>query len=104
MRGTALEKIAMALVLRGWREQSRAGVVVTAAVAWCAVQSYTGAIFVAVGVFTAILALPFLKRDRAMSWRNAAIIVIVVAALQIPHAVHQVSTKFTDIPMGTVIS
>jgi hypothetical protein len=89
-------------VLLGWPERSRAGVAVTAAFAWCAVQSYTGTIFVAVGVFAAILAAPFARRDRAMLVRNACEIAIVVAALQIPYAIHQITTGFNDSAMGAV--
>jgi hypothetical protein len=100
--GTAFAKVATALVLIGWPAHSRAGVAVTAAIAWCAVQCYTGAIFVAIGVFTAMLAVPFLARDRGVLWRNAAIIAVVVASLQIPWALHQVSTRFTNSGMSGV--
>jgi hypothetical protein len=102
MVGTALAKMATALVLLGWPERSRAGVAVSAAVAWCAVQSYTGAVFVAVGVFVAMLAGPFVRRDRAALIRTAAIIAMVVTALQIPYAIHQVSTHFKDSGMSAV--
>jgi hypothetical protein len=102
MVGAALAKIATALVLLGWPERSRAGVAVTAAVAWCGVQSYTGVIFVAVSVFVAILAPPFERRDRAALLRNGGIIVLVVAALQIPYALHQLSTGFRQSAMGAV--
>ena len=102
MMGTALAKIATALVLVGWPERSNTGTIVTAAVAWCAVQSYTGAIFVAIGTFAAIVAPPFVRRDRAALLRCASMVALVVAALQIPWAIHQVSTHFQDSAMGAV--
>jgi hypothetical protein len=74
MVGTALAKIATALVLLGWPERSRTGVLVTTAVAWCAVQSYTGAIFVAIGIVIALLAEPFMRRERAVLLQRAALI------------------------------
>jgi hypothetical protein len=102
MVGTALAKIATALVLLGWPERSRTGVLVTTAVAWCAVQSYTGAIFVAIGIMTAMLAGPVMRRDHATVLRRAALMVLVIAVLQIPYAIHQVSTHFGDSGMGRV--
>jgi hypothetical protein len=100
--GAALAKIATALVLLEWPERSSAGAAATAAAAWCAVQSYTGAIFVAVGVFAAILAGPFSRRDWARLRRNAFIISAVVALLQLPYMIHQISTRFQDSGMGAV--
>jgi hypothetical protein len=102
MAGAALAKLATAFILLGWPQRSAAGVAVTAAVAWCAVQSYTGAIFVAVGVFTALLAGPAARRDwRAVS-KNAAIVAAVVAVLQVPYAIHQWSNRFNDSGMSAV--
>ena len=100
--GSALAKIATALILLKWPQRSVAGVAATAAVAWCAVQSYTGAIFVAVGVFVALLASPFARRDWAVLGRNVGIIAVVVALLQVPHAIHQVSTRFANSGMTAV--
>jgi hypothetical protein len=100
--GTALAKVATALVLLEWPERSLGHVAIAAAVAWCAVQSYTGAIFVAVGVFAAILAVPFARGDRAALRRTAIAIAAVVLALQIPYAIHQLSTRFSDSAMGAV--
>jgi hypothetical protein len=102
MAGSALAKIATAFVILKWPERSAVGVAVTAAFAWCAVQSYTGAIFVAVGVFTALLASPLLLRNWAGVRRNAGIIAIVVALLQVPYAIHQASSRFADSGMSAV--
>lgn len=102
MVGSALAKMATALVVLRWPERSVAGVAATAALAWCAVQSYTGAIFVAVGVFTALLAGPFARREWVALWRNAGVIAIVVALLQVPYGIHQLSTRFTDSGMSAV--
>jgi hypothetical protein len=103
MMGSALAKMATALVLLKWPERSARGVAVAAGLAWCAVQSYTGAIFVAVGVFTALLAGPLARRDWKVVRRTAGIIALVVALLQIPYTVHQFSSRFTDSGMGAVM-
>jgi hypothetical protein len=66
------------------------------------VQSYTGAVFVAIGVFTALLAEPLVRRDWLALRRSALIIALVVALLQVPYAVHQVSTGFSEKAMGAV--
>jgi len=100
--GAALAKIATALVLLRWPERSSVGVAATTVVAWCAVQCYTGTIFVAVGVFTALVASPLARRDWAIARRNAGIVAIVVLMLQVPYAVHQLSSRFTDSAMGAV--
>jgi hypothetical protein len=102
MVGTALVKIATAFVLLGWPERSTVGIAVTVAVAWCGVQSYTGAIFPVMGIFAAILAVPFARGDRAALQRNTGLTAAVVAALQIPYFVHQMSTQFKDSAMGAV--
>jgi hypothetical protein len=102
MAGSALAKMATALVVLKWPERSSVGVALTAAVAWCAVQAYTGAVFVAVGVFAAVLAGPFARHDWPALRRNAAIIAIVVALLQVPYAVQQISTRFSDSGMTAV--
>ncbi len=94
MLGSALAKTAMALVLFGWPEQSRLGVAVTMAVAWCAVQSYTGTIFVAAGVVLALLAVPWVRGNRRGAILNGAILVSVIALLQVPLIAYQISTEF----------
>jgi hypothetical protein len=100
--GSALARLATALVLLERPQRSSFGVALTAAVAWCAVQSYTGAIFVAVGVFTALLADPFARGDWVVLRRNAGIIAVVVLLLQVPYAVHQIASRFSDSGMRAV--
>lgn len=100
--GTALAKAATALVLLGWHRGSASRAALTAAVAWSAVHAYTGAIFVTVGVFTACLADPLARRDWRLAKRNAAVIVVAVALLQLPYLAHQVSNRFGDSAMGAV--
>jgi hypothetical protein len=102
MMGSALAKIATALVVFKWPERSAWGVALAVGLAWCGVQSYTGVIFVAVGVFSAVLAAPATRRDWVVLRRNATITVLVVAILQIPYAVHQFSSRFRDSGMTAV--
>src|SRR5439155_9140973 len=99
--GSTLSKIATAMVLLDWYDRPWR-VAVIAAVAWFAVQAYTGAIFVAVGVFTALVIDPIMQRDRTTAYRTAIVIAVVIAVLQVPYAVHQVSTRFRDSAMDAV--
>jgi hypothetical protein len=102
MAGSALAKIAIAMVLLKWHERSALAAVVTVAIAWSAVQCYTGAVFVAIGIFAAVLAGPLVRRDRSGVLRQAAIIVFTVAVLQVPYVVHQLSIQFSDTGMTAV--
>jgi hypothetical protein len=88
--GSALAKTATALVLLGWPQRSLAGAGATAAVAWMAVHCYTGAVFVALGVFAAVVAPPLLCREWPALWRRTVIIGISVAVLQVPYLVHRI--------------
>jgi hypothetical protein len=98
--GEALAKIATALVLLGWPLGSLAGVAVTTAVAWSAVHAYTGAIFVTLGVFAAILGGLLFRGEYARAARSAAVIAIVVAMLQVPLIAYQLSNRASA--MGAV--
>lgn len=100
--GAALIKIATALVLLDWPERSPWRLGVTAAVAWCAVQSYTGAIFAALGVLSALVAAPLLRGDRRAAIRALLVVAGVVLLLQVPLVVHQVTSGFRDRAMGAV--
>jgi hypothetical protein len=102
--GSTLAKLATALVLLDWSRRSVLAVAVTGAVAWSAVHAYTGAVFVALGVFVALVGGPSAQRDWQKARRNALIIAGVVILLQLPHAVHQISTGFSDSAMGIVTS
>jgi hypothetical protein len=99
--GAALAKLAMAAVLADWHRRSAVHAAVTAAVAWSAVHAYTGAIFVVLSVFVAMLIDPFLRRDRRLALRNAAVIAVVIVLLQLPLVVFQL-TKPRDAAMGAV--
>jgi len=96
----ALAKLATALVLLGWPQRSSAGVAVAAAIAWCAVQCDSSMVVLALGVFAALLVTPLRATDRIALQRNAWIIVVVVAILQVPHAVYQTSASLADSTVG----
>lgn len=100
--GSTLAKMATALILLDWHRRSPAAVALTAALAWSAVHTYTGAIFVTVSVFCALLADPFARGNRGQVRQNALLIAIAVALLQLPYVVHQVSTRYADSAMGAV--
>ncbi|HVQ12158.1 MAG TPA: hypothetical protein VMS40_01145, partial [Vicinamibacterales bacterium] len=99
--GAALAKLATAAVLADWHRRSAVHVAVAAAVAWSAVHAYTGAIFVVLGVFAAMLIDPFVRGDRRLALRNAAMIAVAVVLLQLPLIVFQL-TKPRDAAMGAV--
>jgi hypothetical protein len=100
--GSALAKMATALVLLDWHRGSTVRIAITAAVAWCAVHAYTGAIFVTLGVFAALVADPALRRDWRAARRNALVIIVAVALLQVPYVAHQIVNRFADSAMGAV--
>lgn len=102
--GSTLAKAATALVLLDWHRGSATRVAVTAAVAWSAVHAYTGAIFVTVGVFTALLADPFARGNWSAVRRNTSIIAIAVFLLQVPYAMHRVENRASSSAMGAVSS
>jgi hypothetical protein len=99
--GSTLAKVATALILLDWPGGSALRSGVTAAVAWSAVHAYTGAIFVACGVFAALLAGAATRSRRSLAAIAAACAVAVVL-LQIPYLVYQVSHGFGDQAMGAV--
>ena len=72
--GSTLAKAATALILLDWPRQSALRTGITAAIAWCAVHAYTGAVFVVLGVFTALIADPLRHGDRRAAWRNGLIV------------------------------
>jgi len=100
--GSTLAKMATAVVLLDWHRRSPAAVALTAALAWSAVHVYTGAIYVAVSVFCALLADPFARGDRRQVRQNALLMAIAVALLQLPYVIHQVTTRFGDSAMSAV--
>jgi hypothetical protein len=100
--GSILAKAAIALVLLDWHRGSLVRVAVVAVVAWSAVHSYTGAVYMALAVFAATVA-PFVVERR---WRaavqRAAVIAAVVGVLQVPWAVYRMSSRESAPIMGVV--
>jgi hypothetical protein len=100
--GSILAKTAMALVLLDWPRRSHGRVAVASLMAWSAVHSYTGAVYVAFGVFAAILAPWVFERRWRQALSYAAVIAGVVAVLQLPWAVHRFSSRGGEPVMGVV--
>ena len=100
--GSILAKAAMALVLLEWPRGSTLRIAVVSAIAWSAVHSYTGAVYVAAGVFAAILAPSLFERKWREVVRRAAVIAGVVALLQLPWAIHRFSSRDGAPVMGVV--
>lgn len=100
--GTALAKLATAMVLLDWHRGSPVRAAITAGIAWSAVHAYTGAIYVVVSVFTAFLIDPLVRRDFRLVRRNAIVIALMVGLLQLPYLLHQLTLGFRDQAMGAV--
>jgi hypothetical protein len=100
--GSILAKMATALILFDWHRRSAIHLALLAAVAWSAVHSYTGAVYVALAVFAAALAPLIAER----AWRDAAVragvIGVVVALLQLPYLAHRLSNPDNTPAMGVV--
>jgi hypothetical protein len=100
--GSILAKTATALVLLHWHRRSLVHAGVTAAIAWSAVHAYTGAIFVALGIFAALVADEVVQRNWRTALRRALVVAAVVGALQIPYLVYQATQRFDRPAMGAV--
>lgn len=100
--GSILAKTATALVLLEWHSRSLGRVAITAAVAWSAVHAYTGAVYVALGVFAGLLIEPMARQAWTDLGRRVAVVSMVVALLQVPLAVHQLSSRDDRPAMGVV--
>jgi hypothetical protein len=100
--GSILAKTATALVLLDWYRGSTLRTAITAAVAWSAVHSYTGAVYVAVAVFVAMLTEPLVRRDWKALRAPAVAIAVVVALLQLPYVAHQLRARSPQPIMGAV--
>jgi hypothetical protein len=87
--GTALTKLALAVVLLEWPRRSIAAVVLSAVLAWASVQVYTGSVFAALGVLAALLIVPYAEGRVGEARRNLLILATVVALLQLPYLVHR---------------
>ncbi|OFW41003.1 MAG: hypothetical protein A3J29_13430 [Acidobacteria bacterium RIFCSPLOWO2_12_FULL_67_14b] len=93
----ALAKMAIALALSLGAEPPRWRIVVTAAVAWFAVQAHSTAIFVAGPVLAVLVAMPLAHRQWRRSFEVAATVAAVVLVLQIPLAVAQFRAPGTSL-------
>lgn len=102
--GSILATAATALMLLDWHRGSLARTAVTAAIAWSAVHAYTGTIFVALGVFAALLIESCVRRDWVDLQRRAFVIAGTVAVLQVPYLIYQMTTGFGDSGMTAVTS
>jgi hypothetical protein len=100
--GAILSKAAIALVLLGWPRGSDVRAAIVAAIAWSAVHAYTGAVFVALAVFAAIVVQSLMKEGARASSRRLLLIACVVALLQIPYVVHQMQQRSDDGGMDAV--
>jgi hypothetical protein len=98
---SALVKAAVALILLDWQRTSVWRAAVIAALAWCALQVYTGAVFVTAGVFAALLVRPLADRDWPGLRRRVLALVAVVFALQVPYLVHRLRPS-SGAAMGAV--
>jgi hypothetical protein len=100
--GSILAKAATTLVLLNWHRRSLFHAAITAAIAWCAVHAYTGAVFVALGVFAALIVDPLSRGDRRTAWQNSLAVLVVVTLLQVPYFVHQLLSQPVDSGMTAV--
>jgi hypothetical protein len=100
--GSILAKTATALILLDWHRGSLGRVAVVALVAWSAVHSYTGAVYVALGVFAAALAPLVAERHWREALRRGTVIIGVVALLQVPWAAYRMSNRESAPVMGVV--
>jgi hypothetical protein len=102
--GSLLARTAIALILLAWPGESLVRIGIVTAIAWCAVQAYTGAVFIALSVFAALLVEAALARRWTTVARRLAVIACVVIALQIPwlvdHARHPGETGMTVVTDG----
>ena len=99
---STLVKTATALILLDWPRRSLVRTGITAAIAWAAVQTYTGTVFAALGIFAALLVEDALRRDWRAAWRRGLVVAGVIGALQVPYLVHQAVHRFGDPAMGAV--
>jgi len=99
---SALGKAAIALILLDWHRKGALRVAAIVALAWCAVQVYTGAVYVTAGVMAALLLEPFLRRDWMGVRRAAATLAVVVLALQLPYLAHRMMDRSSGAAMGAV--
>jgi hypothetical protein len=101
---SALGKAAVALVLLDWHRAGAWRVAALVGLTWCAVQVYTGAVFVTAGVFAALLVDTIARRDWTAARRQAAVLAGVVAELQLPYLANRLLHPSSGAAMGAVTS
>jgi hypothetical protein len=99
---SALGKTAMALLFLNWPRAGAPRAAVVTALAWCAVQVYTGAVYVTAGVLRAVLIEPLKRRDWMAVRRTLVAIGAVVIALQLPYLAHRAFDRASGPAMGAV--
>jgi hypothetical protein len=99
---SALCKTAVALVFLNWPRAGMPRAAVVTALAWCAVQVYTGAVYVTAGVLLALLIDPLKRRDWMAVRRIAIAIGAVVILLQVPYLGYRVLDRASGPAMGAV--
>ena len=99
---STLVKTATALILLDWPRPSLARTGVTAAIAWSAVQTYTGTVFAALGIFAALLVEDAVRRDWRAALRRGLVVAGVIGALQVPYLIHQAAHRFREPAMSAV--
>jgi hypothetical protein len=99
---SALGKAAVALILLDWQRGGSLRVAAITALAWSAVQVYTGVVYVTAGVVAALLIDPLVRRDWSAVRRAAATLAIVVLTLQLPYAAHRLLDRSSGPAMGAV--
>ncbi len=100
--GATLATAATALVLLNWHRGSMVRLGITAAVAWCSVHAYTGAVFVALCVLLALVVDAWTAGGRGAAMKAAGVVAATVAALQLPYLAHQIGQRFGDPAMRAV--
>jgi len=99
---SALAKAAIALILLDWHRGGALRVAVVAALAWSALQVYTGVVYVTAGVGLALVAAPLARRDWQTVRRVAVSVALVVLTLQLPYLAHRVLHASSGPAMGAV--
>ena len=99
---SALGKAAIALILLEWHRGPAWRLVVIVALAWSAVQVYTGAVYVTAGVLAALLLDPLARREWLGVRRAATVIAGLVLVLQVPYLLHRMFERSSGPAMGAV--
>jgi hypothetical protein len=92
----------MALLFLNWPRAVMLRAAVVTALAWCAVQVYTGAVYVTAGVLLALLIEALKGRDWKAARRVAVAIGVVVIVLQLPYLAHRAFDGASGPAMGAV--